>query len=419
MRKLISSITLVFLINLSAGAQRCAVGKINAKEYQEKKEQLQRLIDSHQNDYNRNAKVQDEIIRIPVVVHVIHSTASGEIGGKSNVNITNQQIYSQIRVLNEDYRKLFGTRGYNTNPVGADMEMEFFLATKDPDGNPTSGINRVYNVKKSYSIFTDLDLIASKSYWDSSKYLNIWVTNLGDLYLGYGEFPGANIEGLDARGAPARRDGIFVDYRVFGSQTGTAVDGIYTYGRTLTHEIGHWFGLIHTWGDEYCGTDYCDDTPQIEESNSTEQCRIVYSQCNGITTKNMIENYMDYSPDSCMHIFTQDQKERVRQVMNLSSRRKQLIANSDNIYQEINRVDFKVLNNPGDNQSVAFQVLLPDIQDFNIQIYDFFGRVVFSQDYTNYASTVISAADMDLLKGLYIVRFSSQNYITTKRVVVL
>lgn len=360
----------------------------------------------------------NEVIKIPVVVHVIHSTSSGEIGGPSNANISNEQIFSQIKVLNEDYRRIFDTPGYNTNPVGADMGIEFYLATTDPDGNPTSGITRHFNAKRQWDILRDVNQIASISSWDTNRFLNIWVLDLTTTYLGFAEFPGAAIDGLDLEDPDDLTDGVFVDYAYFGRQIGTALDGPYTYGRTATHEIGHWLGLIHIWGDARCGDDYCTDTPTVESENLNVDCDAKFSRCTGSTQRAMIENYMDYSADQCMNIFTQDQKSRVRAILELSQRRRRLVLNSESLLPPSQTLQVKLLSHPNTKENLSMQVLLPDFQDFNIQFYDILGHLVDEKSYVDYPSTIVQFDAFPRLKGgqLYFMKVTSNNDLVTYRV---
>jgi len=416
--KLINSV-FFFLIVISGNAQRCALGVMASPELQKRHLDFQRIVENHKSINGSNLRLQEEIIRIPVVVHVIHDNIGKSIGGPSNSNISDRQIFSQIKVLNEDFRRIPGTLGFNNLKVGADMGIEFFLAQEDPNGSPSSGITRTYYNKTNFNIFGDLSLVSNLTYWDSNKYLNIWVLDFSGLYLGYGEFPGAAVDGLELSDAPAKTDGVFIDYEVFGKQTGTATGRIYGYGRTLTHEIGHWLGLLHTWGDTKCGDDYCIDTPEAEKENDSEICRDVYSRCQGIASRNMIENYMDYTPDSCMNVFTLDQKARVRQVLELSPRRRRLVLNSQFLLPNNSEVAINIVNNPGLKSQMRFQVLLPDFQDFTLRFFDILGREVAEKTYKDYPSTVISASDFKIPSGLLIMQLISDQSMITKRIIVL
>ena len=197
--------SLVCLVTAVAGAQtttepvmnRCAVvdherilqqrNPNRLRQLTDLNRQVEQLLDSRK---SLRQPADNVIYRIPVVVHVIHNNATNTIGGANNGNISEAQILSQIQVLNEDYRRQPGTNGYNTSPIGADAGIEFYLATLDPNGQPSTGITRHYYAKKaSFNIFNDDVLLSQIAYWPSDRYLNIWVASLEDNYLGYTQFP--------------------------------------------------------------------------------------------------------------------------------------------------------------------------------------------------------------------------------------
>jgi len=275
----------------------------------------------------RNAKISDTLIyEIPIVVHVIHNSKDNFIGGVNNRNISDEQIHSQIAVLNEDFRKKAGTHGFNTNPAGADTRIQFCLAQYDPDGKSTTGIIRVYNKKLSFDYELDDVELKNLSYWPSDQYLNIWVTNIAGKILGYAQLPGGSgIPGAPFNDGSEFTDGVVIDYKAFGT-LGSAGKP-YNLGRTATHEVGHWLGLVHIWGDRYCGDDFVSDTPTQEwHADSTETlCDVRYTECSGVRIPKMYENYLDYTVDKCMNIFTQGQKERMRTFLEVSPRRKKLL----------------------------------------------------------------------------------------------
>ncbi|GAB3506795.1 M43 family zinc metalloprotease [Emticicia fontis] len=419
-------IPLFFLICLHALAQKkhfCAnaasdsIRLLNDPSRAIKKLRFEQALQNFQavgNSKSRLNVADEEIIRIPVVVHVIHNQLGGTIAEN---NIPDEQIFSQIKVLNEDYRRKEQTMGYNNNPIGADTKIEFFLASKDPDGNPTSGITRHYNSTAEFSLLNDNDRkkLSNIVYWDSNKYLNIWVTAYQSPYIGYAEFPYAEtIDGLGDE-IPESIDGAFIDYRVFGKKSGSNTEGIYSFGRTATHEIGHWLGLIHTWGDEYCGTDYVDDTPPTSESNSTIFCRDMFSNCNGPRTRNLIEDYMDYSPDSCMNIFTEGQKQRMRAVVELSQRRKRVANYAKFQLPPSNALNVALIPNPTTKDNIQVQVLLPDFQDFTISLIDIKGRNIYSASFSDYPSTIVTLKTPDIPAGAYFVNVvSKQESVVTR-----
>ena len=266
---------------------------------------------------------------IPVVVHVINR---GEAVG-TGTNISNAQVISQITTLNNDYRKKSGTSGYNTNPVGADANIEFALAVRDPNGNPTNGIDRISYDKEFWQEADIENDLKPNTIWDPTKYFNLWVVNFGgdlDGVLGYAQFPvGSTLGGLDETGL-ASTDGVIIGYKFFGNldynDGSFNLDSTYGYGRTATHEIGHWLGLRHIWGDDTCGEDYVADTPVHEDSNFGCFTHPKSNACG--TADEMFENYMDYTNDTCMNIFTLNQVDRFNTVLANSVRRKELLTSN-------------------------------------------------------------------------------------------
>lgn len=276
------------------------------------------------------------IITIPVVVHVIHS---GQPVGTAP-NITDAQVISQIEVMNQDFRKMVGTPGYNTNPVGADTQIQFALAKVDPNGNPTNGINRVNLCQAAWST-TDIDgIVKPTTIWDATQYMNMWSVNFANSnLLGYAQFPnGSGLPGLDVSGGPANTDGVVANYNAFGSAAyndgSFILNPTYNLGRTMTHEVGHFLGLRHIWGDgstcsESTNSDFCADTPLAKQANYT--CTTTVNSCTAAPGNDMVENYMDYTNDSCMNIFTQNQKDRFVVIMNNAARRNSLRTSTKDV----------------------------------------------------------------------------------------
>jgi hypothetical protein len=271
---------------------------------------------------------ENAVITIPVVVHVIHN---GDAYGASE-NIFDEQVISQIQVLNEDFRRKVGTPGFNNNPVGADVEVEFALAKRDPSGVLSNGIDRVNLGQASWSTDEIESNVKPLTQWDPTKYFNIWVVKLAsNTLLGYAQFPSASgLSGINTNSGNANTDGVVIGYAFFGSSTyfpgGTYVNS-YDKGRTTSHEVGHWLGLRHIWGDGDCTVDdFCADTPNAGQEN--QGCPAGADSCPDSDGLDMIENYMDYTDDACMNIFTNDQKNRIVTVLNNATRRVSL-KNSD------------------------------------------------------------------------------------------
>ncbi|UZT98793.1 M43 family zinc metalloprotease [Chryseobacterium fluminis] len=270
-----------------------------------------------------NKSQNGNIITIPVVVHVIHS---GQNIGVAP-NIPDAQVISQITVMNNDFRKLANTPGFNSNLVGADTEIQFALAKVDPDGNPTNGIDRK-NLCQDYWSLEHIDsIVKPQTIWDPTRYMNMWSIDFARSgLLGYAQFPDSGLPGLAATGGLADTDGVVAVYSTFGSMDyndGTfLMQPGYDRGRTMTHEVGHFIGLKHIWGEDACGTDYCADTPTAHSANYI--CNTAKPSCDDPAVYEMVQNYMDYTHDTCMNIYTNDQKTRMRAVMDNSPRRMEL-----------------------------------------------------------------------------------------------
>lgn len=262
---------------------------------------------------------------IPVVVHIIHN---GEPLG-TGVNISDAQILSQINVLNNDFKRL-NVDAANTPAEFMDeagsIDIEFVLAKQDPFGAPTNGIQRVIGTQSVWTL-SDNATFKALSYWPAEDYFNIWVVNIPS-YLGYAQFPVSNLPGLENSPDDRLTDGIIIHYSAFGSNfEGLGTFNLisdYDHGRTATHETGHFLGLRHIWGDDgssCSGTDFVDDTPN-QAGDYSGQCP-VYPKTS-CTSNDMFMNYMDYTDDGCMNLFTQGQIARMIVVLDNSPRRTSL-----------------------------------------------------------------------------------------------
>lgn len=303
MRQILTLCTL--LLALAAAAQRpCAsteytaalrAANPNAARGLDDAEAFQARHAAQWGNVPANARLlSNGVIEIPVVVHVLYNTAAQ--------NISDDQIKSQIAALNRDYRHR-NADSVNTparfRNLAADVQLEFTLATATPEGYPTTGIVRKASGVQ-YWEQNDAIKFASQggdNAWDSRYYLNIWVGPMRRL-LGYSTLPGG----------PADVDGVVISTSAMGTYNVTAP---YDMGRTATHEVGHWLGLRHIWGDTYCGDDGIDDTPK--QSNFTSGCPSgVRTSCGNDATGDMFMNYMDYTNDACINLFTKGQVARMR-----------------------------------------------------------------------------------------------------------
>jgi hypothetical protein len=250
------------------------------------------------------------IVKVPVVVHVVHN---GE-----EQNISSLQVFGQINVLNQDYRMLNVDVSKVPEPfksLAADARIEFQLAKRDPSGNQTTGITRTPTNKDAFSVNDD-DVKSSaqggKDAWDTSRYMNIWVCNMNMDPLGYATPPGFVSN-------PAQ-DGVVIDYKCFGLG-GTAVSP-FDKGRTCTHEAGHYFDLYHIWGateppepGSCDGTDNVSDTPNQKKANFNKP-HFPLVTCNNGPNGDMFMNYMDYTDDDSMYMFTHGQVLRMQAALN-------------------------------------------------------------------------------------------------------
>lgn len=241
--------------------------------------------------------ISNEQIIIPVVVHVLYKTASE--------NISDAQILSQIAALNQDFR--LKNLDIENIPeafrgLAADTRINFCLAKVDPNMRGTNGIIRKKTDKNYFLADDKMKFAASggSDAWDSKRYLNIWVCKIFGRTMGYATFPGV----------AANVDGVVITHDVFGT-TGN-LRAVFNKGRTATHEIAHWLGLKHIWGDDNCGSDDVDDTPKQASYNYNCPSFPRLSSCSETSNGDMFMNFMDLTDDACMSMFTQGQKTKMR-----------------------------------------------------------------------------------------------------------
>ena len=387
-------ICLIILINFIGSAQninktRCSISKQEAllkkkNPYRSSEiQEFKKLIDNWvKNEYDSASRSS---ITIPVVVHLLYNTESQ--------NITDQQILSQIKALNQDFSR--------TNPDTADTpkdflsvagnsNIQFCLVTKDPSGNKTNGIIRKKTSKTAFTDEDDAIKFTAKGgddSWPTTQYFNIWVCDLGDDILGYGEFPTS---------MATNTYGLVVNYRSFG--TLGKVLAPYDKGRTSTHEVGHCLNLYHIWGDEPdCDQDdEIDDTPLQKSEN--KGCP-VYPQkadsggsCEAAGPSSMYMNYMDYTNDECMNMFSKQQVSRMLAVLNVkpynalkSSNKCGGINSIDDFTDAITtqkNVSFKLYPNPGKGElNISFNSKTSC--NITVTIFDIIGNKLSSDSYKN------------------------------------
>ncbi|MCW3118700.1 MAG: Pregnancy-associated plasma protein-A [Chitinophagaceae bacterium] len=256
-----------------------------------------------------NSRPALSTIRIPVIVHIVYH--------QQEENISDEAVANQLAALNRDYQRKNADSSHTPDvfkAVAGDCKIEFELAKVDPQGRVTNGIERIYSPITKWVI--DGDKVKFKveygaDSWDARFYMNIWVCNLDDL-LGYSSVPGED----------EKKDGIVINYTVFNDLNDGAP---FNSGRTAVHETGHWLSLKHLWGDADCGSDEVTDTPP--QAGFTSGCpgglRI---SCGNSPNGDMYMNFMDYTNDPCMNLFTNGQRDRMRTLFEPGGLRNSLLS---------------------------------------------------------------------------------------------
>lgn len=301
------------------------------------------------------------VVEIPVVVHIVWNS--------NEENISDEQVFSQIEVLNQDFRatnvELPDIPSVFQSLV-ADVEFEFCLAKTDPEGNATDGIVRTFTpntVGIGGSSEIHYSSLGGSDAWDTERYLNIWVAKFVGGIGGIASFPG---EGLP------EEQGVEINYRQFGTIN---VELPYHLGRTCTHEVGHFFNLEHPWGpqfDDCCEDDFVMDTPAACDTYLGECPEFPISSCSG---PDMFMNYMFYTNDDCMGMFTLGQKERMLATLN-GSRSGLLSGEGCMAVATSEKVDYEGLvlyGNPF-SEAVKFEIKSKESEKWEAGLYDLFGR---------------------------------------------
>jgi hypothetical protein len=263
------------------------------------------FVESRQTARANGAQLQPVVVTIPVVFHVVYANETE--------NISDEQLLEQLQVLNDDFRRTNADQD-DIWPQAADTEIEFCLATRDPNGAPSDGILRVPTTSGSFGTSDNVKFTSAggSDAWPTADYMNFWVCNLGGGLLGYAQFPGGN---------PAT-DGIVCGYQFVGIDGPGS--GAYNLGRTATHEVGHWLNLRHIWGDGACGADdFVADTPESDGANFG--CALGHISC---STEDMVQNYMDYSDDGCMNVFSLGQADRMQALLAPGGTRASLLSSN-------------------------------------------------------------------------------------------
>ena len=371
--------------------------------------QTQKLIST-----NPYLKRTAQVITIPVVVHVIWNDPIQ--------NVSDEQIQSQLDVLNQDFRFLNADTLNSSHPFrgqAADSRIEFCLATRDPNGEPTTGITRTQTSVVGWNP-NDPDNIKStanggKDNWNPTQYLNMYVVKLDSLTLGFATFP-------EELTTSPNLDGVVIRYEAFGTK-GTAGTGKFesnTGGRTGTHEVGHWLNLRHIWGDDECGDDFVSDTEKAEAANY--DCPTfphkASNKCGTGNNGEMYMNYMDYVDDKCMNMFTIGQSERM--TASLTGPRSGLLTSQGcqtPLSVEHNDIanDINVYPNPN-NGMFTIHMSEASSKDVTIKVQNVFGNVVKEISTNSNARIQVNAVN-EFQPGTYFIRIDSgDNSVITKKI---
>lgn len=362
---------------------------------------------------------------IPVVVHIVYNTPEE--------NIPDSVIFNQIASLNADYRRLnedaTNIRDEFLTIVG-DSHIGFQLATVDPEGNPTNGITRTSTGVTSFLNFSMPPAEGVKQTakggidpWDQSRYLNIWVCDmsfLGSVFLlGYATPPDGLIHWPEDATA-GMGDGVVMQYNVVGSNNPNPLEIggeiVEVRGRTLTHEVGHYLGLRHIWGDGDCTEeDGVDDTPNAAE-NSNQDCDISKNSCVDAIAllgdlPDMVENFMDYSAETCQNSFTLGQNDIMRSVIEIQ--RITLIEDNPalTISESYAYLNVEIYPNPSNG---AVTIKNNEALETQIDIYNETGKLVHTQNMEPYTSLI----NPYLAKGFYLVYLSNTSNVSVQKLII-
>jgi hypothetical protein len=433
MKKLAALFFIGLSFTLSAQRNKCATDEVLHQYLNNDPSLKQRMHDNEKKvadwiksnpDFVRNNLKQQGkqlTLTIPVVFHVVYKNAAQ--------NIHDSNLVRQISVLNECFRKQ-NANFSQTRPIfdtiAADVDIEFCFAAFDPNGNPTNGIIRKSAPSNAaFDPLLNMDKVKSSATngsdpWNTSQYLNIWVCDMSifgfTVVLGYATFPGSD----------PMKDGVVIQYNFIGHQSnGTTNDK----GRTTVHEVGHWLGMRHIWGDgqqstALCdSTDYVDDTPNAD-SASQQSCMVKNTCSNespywtnaGIDPPDMIENYMDYSYDACMTMFTEGQKTRMHGFLN--TLRTGLFTSpgscnfSVGITPGTNTTSnyFQIFPNPAENVITVYSV--NENESFDVEIMNALGDVVYEEkDCRNKRTITLEAFN----NGVYMIALKLGSSIVVKK----
>ncbi len=371
----------------------------------------------------------DTIYKVKLVFHVVYLDTAGFTD-----NIPDSVIQSQVEILNEDYRRLNRDTDRTRSeflPVAGDAGIEFELATIDPDGNPTNGITRTVG-NPGFLGFSIIDenmkkAASGKAAWPTDRYVNVWVCDLlggigGFLgVLGYA-YPPANAPNWPAgQQAPdSAVEGVVLHYAVVGRNFSNPIDNTVAGGRSLVHELGHYFGMRHIWGDETgcADDDGISDTPRASDA-SQQTCDTVINSCvdAGPTDfPDMIENYMDYSDDRCLNMFTVEQIGIMRAMLQTSRAGVATveIRTATGIKPEENFTLLQVYPNPS-NGMVYLNAQVKNGYQYSYEIYNAIGEKLAAESELTSSSSQRAINLSAQPSGIYFAKITSGAQVVVKK----
>lgn len=309
------------------------------------------ILSSIQKEYEDNSRTSRSSVTIPVVFHIVYKN---EIE-----NIPDQVLVRQLEYLNRDFN------GKNTDlskvpDLFKDLvgwtKIRFCLASRDPSGHLTSGVERVRTTIENIGLKDELYYTSKggSDAWDTNRYMNIWIADTGDNIVGFGSAPGQRID---------KEDGVVIhpDYL-----------DVKRPSRTLTHEVGHYLGLFHMWNDECLDVDFVKDTP-VQEYPYYGCPKRERETCGNM---DMFMNFMDYTDHDCMYFFTKGQAHRMEQV--LAKYRSGLSSVETNCQPDKSEPEFILFPNPwllGSELTIRFTN--PVLMD--LHIYNSAGVLIFKE----------------------------------------
>lgn len=380
------------------------------------------------NDFNKhlNTKIKSLPLIVPVVFHVMYSSTSAA------TYLNDSVLIRQIQILNETY-SLTNTNFSSVRSIfdslAANTDIQFCLAGTDPIGNASTGIDR-FQTSGNFSLTAINDgvkipALGGRAAWDAQRYLNIWVCDMSffgtSFILGYSTFPGG----------PDSLDGVVLQAEFVGFQNNGTVNNL---GKTAVHEVGHWLGMRHIWGDGQQGTspcdstDYVEDTPHASDASATN-CDTTKNTCSnednywlsiGVDPPDMVENYMDYSNDACMAMFTNGQKDRMWSF--ISTARANLLTNSfscSTVGVDAYNPSFinylHIFPNPNSSGLLNLNFSINSIESLKVEFFNSTGQLVKSF----FPSAFQNLVDVkELVSGIYFVKIANSTNCAVKKIII-